>query len=57
MTLSRRKFLRLAAGVAAAAGIRTHGVGASYPTRPITMVVPYAAGGPGDTVGRVLPSG
>jgi len=25
-----------------------------WPTRPVTMVVPYAAGGPNDTVGRVL---
>src|SRR5207248_7199146 len=25
-----------------------------WPTRPVTMVVPYAAGGPVDTVGRIL---
>ncbi|QJR14522.1 tripartite tricarboxylate transporter substrate binding protein BugD [Usitatibacter palustris] len=25
-----------------------------YPTRPVTMIVPYAAGGPTDTVARVL---
>ncbi|MEA2970337.1 MAG: hypothetical protein QOE78_3598, partial [Alphaproteobacteria bacterium] len=25
-----------------------------WPTRAITMVVPYAAGGPVDTIGRVL---
>ena len=25
-----------------------------YPTRPITLIVPYSAGGPADTVGRVL---
>jgi len=25
-----------------------------YPTKPITMIVPYAAGGPTDTVGRVV---
>jgi tripartite-type tricarboxylate transporter receptor subunit TctC len=26
----------------------------SWPTRPMTMVVPFAAGGPADTVGRIL---
>jgi tripartite-type tricarboxylate transporter receptor subunit TctC len=27
---------------------------AQYPTRPVTMIVPYAAGGPTDTVARVV---
>jgi tripartite-type tricarboxylate transporter receptor subunit TctC len=26
----------------------------SYPTRPMTMVIPFAAGGPQDTIGRVV---
>jgi tripartite-type tricarboxylate transporter receptor subunit TctC len=26
----------------------------TYPTRPITMIVPFAAGGPADVVGRIL---
>ena len=25
-----------------------------YPSRPITMIVPFAAGGPNDTIGRIL---
>ena len=27
---------------------------ADWPTRAMTMVVPYAAGGPVDTIGRIL---
>jgi tripartite-type tricarboxylate transporter receptor subunit TctC len=54
MKLARRKFLYLAAGaVALPAGSRVASAQA-YPTRPITMTVPGDAGGPADTVGRVL---
>jgi tripartite-type tricarboxylate transporter receptor subunit TctC len=28
-----------------------------WPTRPVTLVVPYAAGGPVDTLGRILGAG
>jgi tripartite-type tricarboxylate transporter receptor subunit TctC len=45
-------FKRLALAVAAFAAM---GVAAQdYPTRTVTMIVPYAAGGPTDTVARVL---
>jgi tripartite-type tricarboxylate transporter receptor subunit TctC len=54
MTLPRREFLRLAAGAAAVPASAHIAWAQAYPTRPINMVVPYAAGGPGDTVGRVL---
>ncbi len=43
--------------VAALAGLVTaFGVAdaAAWPTRPVTMVVPFAAGGPTDVVGRIL---
>jgi tripartite-type tricarboxylate transporter receptor subunit TctC len=39
------------AAVLAAAGI-AHA--SNWPTRPVTMVVPFAAGGPTDVVGRIL---
>jgi tripartite-type tricarboxylate transporter receptor subunit TctC len=29
----------------------------TYPTRPITMIVPYGAGGPTDTVARIIAEG
>ena len=39
-------------GLVAAVGI-AH-ASSSWPTRPVTMVVPFAAGGPTDVVGRIL---
>jgi tripartite-type tricarboxylate transporter receptor subunit TctC len=26
----------------------------SYPTRPISMIIPFAAGGPTDVLGRIM---
>jgi tripartite-type tricarboxylate transporter receptor subunit TctC len=54
MKLRRRQFLRLAAGAVALPAVSRIANAQAYPTRPITMIVPYAAGGPTDTVGRVL---
>jgi tripartite-type tricarboxylate transporter receptor subunit TctC len=34
--------------------IAASAVAQQYPTRPVTMMVPYAAGGPTDTVARVV---
>jgi tripartite-type tricarboxylate transporter receptor subunit TctC len=39
------------AAVLAAVGVANAG---TWPTRPVTMVVPFAAGGPTDVVGRIL---
>jgi tripartite-type tricarboxylate transporter receptor subunit TctC len=49
--LSRRTLI-LATAVLAAGAL--HASAAEYPERPITVVVPYAAGGAGDTIIRLL---
>jgi tripartite-type tricarboxylate transporter receptor subunit TctC len=50
--LSRRQLLTFAAGAGAFAATARQGSAADYPTRPIRLVIPYAAGGSGDQIGR-----
>ena len=57
MTLVRRKFLLLAVAAVATFAIPRLAVAQAYPTRPVTMVVPFGAGGPADTIGRILAEG
>ena len=44
----------ISAAVAAIATLATPAVAQTWPTRPVTMVVPFAAGGQVDVLGRVL---
>ena len=54
MTLPRRQFLCLAAGAAALATVSQITGAQSYPTRPITLIVPFPAGAATDAIGRIL---
>jgi tripartite-type tricarboxylate transporter receptor subunit TctC len=51
--MSRLHVLTLLAALAAAADASAQ----SYPSRPLTMVVPYSAGGPTDTIARIMAEG
>jgi tripartite-type tricarboxylate transporter receptor subunit TctC len=54
MKLPRRQFLHLAAGAAALPALSRAARAQAYPTRPVTIVVPYPAGGPTDVVARIM---
>jgi tripartite-type tricarboxylate transporter receptor subunit TctC len=54
MKLPRRQFLHLAAGAAALPAVSRIASAQTYPSRPITVIVPFPAGGPLDTVARML---
>src|SRR5215469_2469852 len=57
MKLPRRRFLRLTGGAIALPAVLRVAQAQTYPSRPITIVVPYSAGGPTDTIARVVAEG
>jgi len=54
MKLPRRQFLHLVAGAAAVRAVPRTAWAQTYPTHPLTIIVPYPAGGGADAVARVM---
>ena len=54
MKLPRRKFLHLAVGATALPAVSRIARAQTYPTRPVTLIVPWPAGGPSDTIARII---
>ncbi|HLQ92463.1 MAG TPA: tripartite tricarboxylate transporter substrate-binding protein [Xanthobacteraceae bacterium] len=52
--MKRRQFLGLAASAAAIPALASIAHAQSYPSRPITLIVPFPPGGSTDVVGRIM---
>jgi tripartite-type tricarboxylate transporter receptor subunit TctC len=48
------KLTSVLTALAVAAGCATQALAQAYPSRPITIIVPFPAGGPSDTLARIL---
>src|SRR5438094_4463707 len=54
MNFPRRRFLHLAVGAAALLEMPRLACAQNYPTRTVTIIVPFAAGGPTDVCARIV---
>jgi tripartite-type tricarboxylate transporter receptor subunit TctC len=57
MKKSAERTLLIAMALAASCAIADNAAAQVYPSRPVTMVVPFPAGGSTDTIGRVMADG
>src|SRR4051812_7044861 len=54
MTIPRRQFLHLAAGIAALPGVSRFAWANVYPSQPVRIIVGFAAAGPNDILARLI---
>ena len=54
MVFARRDFLHLTLGAVTCASVLSAALALDYPTRPVTIIVPFAASGPADITGRIV---
>jgi tripartite-type tricarboxylate transporter receptor subunit TctC len=52
-----RRMLLISVALSAVVGFAESAIAQTYPSRPVTMVVPFPAGGPTDTIGRIMAEG
>src|SRR5678816_1169287 len=49
-----KNFIGFVVGLAVACGCASSASAQAYPSRPVTIIVPFPAGGPTDTLARIL---